>query len=224
MKILIAEDEQDTAQLLSAFFRGKGYDVVMVEDGISAVRAFRDEVPDLVLLDIRMPGLNGWEVLEKLRQEADIPVIVISALDTSADAVKGLGLGADDYLRKPFDLDELAARVDAVLRRIDVHHVPELTRAGPVVIDDRAKTVTVSGSPISLSPREYHLLKLLAGTPERVFNHQEIIKEVWPTENRADTSDVKQYIHLLRSKIEQDPSRPTLIQTVKGFGYKFSLG
>ncbi len=222
MKILIAEDEQDTAQLLFAFFRDKGYEVLTVADGLSAVQACHDEAPDLVLLDIRMPRLNGWGVLEKVRMGASIPIIVVSALDSAEDAVKGLGLGADDYLRKPFDLAELDARVDAVLRRVDHQCGSARMQVGPVLIDDRAKTVCINGVPINLSPREYHLLKLLAGTPERVFSHQEIIDAVWPLENRADTSDVKQYVHLLRSKIERDLSKPSLILTVKGFGYKFT--
>jgi len=222
MKILIAEDEEDTAQLLSVFFHGKGCEVLVVTDGLSAVQACQEETPDLILLDIRMPRLNGWSVLEKVRLNTSIPVIVISALDSAEDAVKGLALGADDYLRKPFDLAELDARVDAVLRRTHNHHETAQMRVGPVLIDDSAKTVSMDDKPISLSPREYHLLKLLAGTPERVFSHQEIIDAVWPAESRADTSDVKQYVHLLRSKIERDPSRPILIQTVKGFGYKLS--
>ncbi len=222
MRILIAEDEQDTSQLLSAFFQGKGDEVVTVSNGLDAVSAFKTEQPDLVLLDIRMPQLNGWEVLEQVRKEASVPVIILSALDSPADAVKGLGLGADDYLRKPFDLAELSARVEAVLRRTEGAAHSSVIKLGPLTIDDRSKTVTMDGEQVSLSPREYSLLSLLAAAPERVFNHQEIIKEVWPAENRADTSDVKQYIHLLRSKIERMPSNPEIIQTVKGFGYKLA--
>jgi DNA-binding response OmpR family regulator len=174
------------------------------------------------LLDIRLPKLNGWGVLEQVRRNAQVPVIVISALDSTEDAIRGLGLGADDYIRKPFDLGELDARVQAVMRRHAGSHVDDKVQAGPVTIDDVAKTVSLDGEAISLSPREYSLLKLLAASPGRVFSHQEIIQQVWPPGNRADTSDVKQYIHLLRSKIETKPGRPSLVKTVKGFGYKFA--
>ncbi len=221
MNILIAEDEQDTRELLVAFFRGKGHEVAAAADGESAVERFETETPDLVLLDIRMPKLNGWGVLEQLQRSAKVPVIVISALDSTEDAVRGLGLGADDYIRKPFDLSELDARVQAVMRRHDALGGNGILCAGPVEIDDQAKTVSLDGQQVSLSPREYSLLKLLAGDPGKVFSHQEIIERVWPPDNRADTSDVKQYIHLLRSKIESMPGRPALVKTVKGFGYKF---
>jgi two-component system OmpR family response regulator len=221
MKVLIAEDEQDTLELLSVFFRGKGHEVVGASDGLGTMELLEQESPDLVLLDIRMPRLNGWEVLEKVRRRRDTPVIIISALDRVDDAVRGLVLGADDYLRKPFDLSELEARVEAVLRRARSSEEGECIEVGPVQIDDRSKKVLLHGKEIKLSPREYHLLHLLVGSPGRVFGHQEIIEQVWPSENRADTSDVKQYIHLLRSKIEADSTDPRLIVTVKGFGYKF---
>ena len=223
MNVLIAEDEQDTRELLVAFFRGKGYGVAAATDGQAAVELLEDNAPDLVLLDIRMPRLNGWGVLEQLRQSPGVPVIVISALDSAEDAVKGLRLGADDYIRKPFDLSELDARVQAVMRRRNLPTANGTPRAGPVEIDDEAKTVRLDGRSVSLSPREYSLLKLLAGNPGKVFSHQEIIERVWPPDNRADTSDVKQYIHLLRLKIENKPGRPSLVKTVKGFGYKFSV-
>jgi DNA-binding response OmpR family regulator len=223
MKVLIAEDEQDTLELLSVFFKGKGHEVVGASDGVGTMDLLEQESPDLVLLDIRMPRLNGWEVLEKVRRRGDTPVIIISALDRVDDAVRGLVLGADDYLRKPFDLSELEARVEAVLRRSRLNEEEEeCIDVGPVRIDDRSKKVLLHGKEIKLSPREYHLLRLLVGSPGRVFGHQEIIEQVWPSENRADTSDVKQYIHLLRSKIETDSTDPRLIVTVKGFGYKFA--
>jgi DNA-binding response OmpR family regulator len=223
MNLLIADDEPDTLELLVAHFRAKGYEVAAARDGESAVRQFRLHKPDLVLLDVRMPQLNGWGVLEQVRRSANVPVILISALDSAEDAVKGFGLGADDYIRKPFDLRELDARVQAVMRRRGLPEEGSVVRAGPVEIDDDAKTVRLEGRIISLSPREYGLLKLLAETPGRVFSHQEIIERVWPPENRADTSDVKQYVHLLRSKVEHNPGRPALVKTVKGFGYKFVL-
>jgi DNA-binding response OmpR family regulator len=222
MKVLIAEDEQDTLQLLSVFFRGKGYEVVGASDGVSTMDLLEREAPDLVLLDICMPRLNGWDVLTKVRRGQKTPVIIISALDGVDDAVRGLLSGADDYLRKPFDLSELEARIEAVLRRArPVEEDIDYLEAGPIRIDDRAKIVLLYGEEVKLSPREYHLLQLFVASPGRVFAHQEIIEQVWPTENRADTSDVKQYIHLLRSKIEKDSADPQLIVTVKGFGYKF---
>lgn len=222
MQVLIAEDEHDTRELLAAFFRGKGCQVTTVTDGEDVVAQFQCKEPDLVLLDIRRPGTNGWAVLREVRRMASVPVIVVSSLSSAEDVVKGLGLGADDYLRKPFDLGELDARIQAVFRRRAPKRDGDQLRAGPVVIDDLAKVVRLSDRNVGLSPREYQLLKLLMGAPGRVFSHQEIIEQVWPPDSRADTSDVKQYVHLLRSKIESDPGRPALVQTVKGFGYKFS--
>jgi DNA-binding response OmpR family regulator len=223
MKILIVEDEPDTLRLLKVYLKAKNHQVFDANDGVKALELFKNNRPQLVLLDIMMPGLSGWRVLEAIRAESDVPVIMLTALDSMDDAVKGLDMGADDYLRKPFQLDELDARINAVLRRVQGSNKDHLLKVGPCCIDDRTKQVTFNDREVGLSPKEYELLKLLAEDPGRVFSNDQIIARLWPDSTRADHNDVKQYIHLLRNKIEQDPSRPCWIQTVKGFGYKLQV-
>jgi DNA-binding response OmpR family regulator len=221
MKVLIAEDESDTLQLLSLYFSSRGHDVLCATHGPQAWELFGSDSPDLVLLDIHMPGMSGWEIIERIRREGDTPIIVVSALDSPQHAVQGLDLGADDYLRKPFDLSELDSRVRAVMRRTASQPAAPAVRSGPIRIDDRAKQVWIAGQPVRLTPREYRLLKLLTDSPNTVFSQQQILDCVWSGNERADNMDVKQYVYLLRSKIEENPREPRLVQTVKGFGYQY---
>ncbi len=221
MKVLLVEDEADTRHLLNTYFSAQHHEVVETDNGLDAVRLFYESRPDLILLDVRMPKLDGWQVLEQIRKNSNIPILMITALDSGEDAVKGLKLGADDYLRKPFDLSELEARIRNVIRRAETPGRADLLQAGGVSMDDRSKEVMVDGRQVSLSPREYDLLKLLISDPDRVHSPEEIIQSVWPNKSNADATDVKQYIHLLRNKIETSQSDHRLIQTVKGFGYRF---
>ena len=223
MKILIVEDDLDTSRLLEVYFKAKHHTVVSARDGVKALELFTTKSPQMVLLDIRIPGLDGWHVLKAIRAQSSVPVLLLTALESPEDAVKGLELGADDYLRKPFQLDELEARIQAVLRRVHGENNQHKLQVGPCLIDDRAKRVSIHGKDVALSPKEYELFKLLAGDPGRVFSSDEIIVRLWPESTRADHNDVKQYVHLLRSKIEPAPAHPCLIRTVKGFGYKLDL-
>lgn len=223
MKILIVEDEPDTLRLLKVYFTAKSHEVMQARNGVEALELFASKLPHLVLLDIMMPGLSGWRVLEAIRAQSKVPVLLLTALDSPNDAVKGLEMGADDYLRKPFQLDELEARMKAVIRRAQVIKEHHVLQVGPCHIDDRTKKVTINGEQVALSPKEYELLKLLAGDPGRVFSNEQIIAKLWPDSNRADHNDVKQYIHLLRNKVERRPANPCWIQTVKGFGYKLEI-
>ena len=223
MKVLLVEDEADTRHLLNGYLTAQQHKVVETDNGLDAVRLFYETKPDLILLDVRLPTLDGWQVLEHIRKNSDIPILMITALDSGEDAVRGLKLGADDYLRKPFDLSELEARIQTVIRRSEKPTQTELLQAGEVSMDDRSKEVKINGHPVSLSPREYDLLKLLISEPNRVFSTDEIIQTVWPNKSNADATDVKQYIHLLRNKIESSSPDHRLIQTVKGFGYRFCL-
>ena len=223
MKILIVEDESDTSRLLEVYFKAKHHTVISARDGVEALELFAAESPQMVLLDICIPGLDGWHVLEAIRSQSPVPVLLLTALESPEDAVKGLELGADDYLRKPFQLDELEARIQAVLRRIHGEGNDHKLQVGPCFIDDRAKRVSIHGKDVALSPKEYELFKLLAEDPGRVFSSDEIIVRLWPGSTRADHNDVKQYVHLLRSKIEPAPAHPCFIRTVKGFGYKLDL-
>ncbi len=218
--VLIVEDEAEARLILSKYLGARGYRVVEAADGYEALAAFDRERPDAVLLDLMMPRLDGWEVLNAVRAQSAVPVLVITARDATDDVVKALKMGADDYITKPFKLREVEARLEAALRR----HRPDRARTkfvvGPLEIDDQRKTVTLGGRPIPLSPKEYELLKLLASEPGRVFSDREILERVWPEGSLASSTDVRRYIHLLRRKLERDPKRPELIVTVKGFGYK----
>ena len=221
MNILIADQEGDVRILLELFFTGRGHHVQCVDNGQKALEEVTNTSPDLVLLEIELPGKDGWQLIEAVRSLGDTPVIVMSALDEAAHVVRSLELGADDYLRKPFDLSELEARVRAVMRRYRKHRLYLVERSGPIHIDDLSKSVQVEGAEVNLSPREYNLLKLFVESPGAVLDHDSIIKQVWPKSDKAAPADVKQYIYLLRSKIEQNPGTPRFIHTVKGFGYKY---
>ena len=223
MKVLLVEDEADTRHLLTTYLTAQQHEVLEADNGLDAVHLFYESKPDLIQIDVRMPKLDGWQVLEQIRKHSSIPILMITALDSGEDAVKGLKLGADDYLRKPFDLSELEARIQSVIRRVEASSRAKILQAGGVSMDDRSKQVLVNGNSVSLSPREYDLLKLLLSEPNRVFSCEEIIRNVWPHKGNADATDVKQYIHLLRNKIESNPSEHRLIQTIKGFGYRFSV-
>jgi len=224
MKILVAEDEPGTRQLLSMFLEGKGHEVTAIGDGAAALEAVRRSPPDLLLLDIRMPVLDGWSVLEAVRSFApELPILMITALDASEDAVKGLQLGADDYLRKPFDLSELEARIESVLRRSRGFAEEGILHTGALRIDNRSKSVRLGDEELSLSPKEYLMLQLLASDPGRVFTGQEIINHVWGNGSRASKGDVKQYVHLLRKKLDRHDDQGVALRTISGFGYKLEI-
>jgi DNA-binding response OmpR family regulator len=223
VRLLIVEDEADARELLKVYFEAKGYDVISAGDGVEALERFKSATPDVVLLDIMLPRLDGWSVLEAIRARSRVPVIFLTARDSSDDVIKGLSLGGDDYLTKPFEPRELEARIQAVLRRTQEGVNKGELQMGALRIDDRAKLVTLKGQEVPLSPKEYELLKLLAAEPGRVFSDEEIITRLWPQGSHATSNDVKQYIHLLRSKLEEDPQHPRRVQTVKGFGYRITL-
>lgn len=219
MRILIADDDRDSREILKTYFEAKGHQIVLAGDGLEALKRFTDEQPDLVLLDIMMPKLDGWEVLHYIRTAGRTPVVMITAKDATDDIVKALSSGADDYIVKPLKLREVEARVLAVMRRVQP---PARWRVGELEIDDARKRVRLGEKEIALSPKEYELLKLLASQPGRVFSDGEIIRHVWPEGGLASATDVKRYIYLLRQKIEANPQHPTLILTVPGFGYKLA--
>ncbi len=223
MKVLVVEDDADIGEVLRFYFEAKGHQVLMARDGLEALARWREQEPDLMLLDVMLPKLDGWSVLEAVRAESQIPVILITALDDTDHVVKGLALGADDYLRKPFEVRELEARIQSIARRLEAGAGHPLTVCGPIRIDDRAKTVTVDGEPVALSPKEYELLRMLAQDPGRVFTNQEIIDTLWGSGQGATGADVKQCIYQLRHRIEPDPHTPRRIQNVKGFGYKLAV-
>ena len=219
MKILIVEDDEHARDVLESYLVAKDYTVTCAIDGVEALACFKSDPPDVVLLDITMPRLDGWEVLDVLRAKSSVPVIMVTARDTTDDVVKGLSGGVDDYIVKPFKLREVEARIQAVLRRVDSSELGKKVNVGALSIDDARKQVFVGEERIDLSPKEYELLKLLASKPGHVFSDGQIIRSVWPEGSLAAASDVKRYIHLLRQKIEPDPQKPVYVKTVRGFGY-----
>jgi len=218
MRILIIEDESDILEILRSFLTTQGYEVTATSSGTEGLRQFTEVEPDLVLLDVILPGKNGWEVLKEIRAQSDTPVIMLTALGRIDDKVKGLSQGADDYIKKPFDLEEMKARIEAVLRR----YKTQLKRVG-LSIDDARKQVWVRGETVSLSPKEYSLLKLLSSKPGKVFSSQEILAYLWPKSTYATSQDVQKYAYLLRKKLEEDPAHPKIVLTMRGFGYRLAV-
>lgn len=221
MRVLIVEDEAASLRLLTLYLESKGHVVIDACNGREALEKFKTTSPDIVLLDVRIPSPDGWAVLEAIRVRSKIPVIMLTALDSTEDAVKGLTLGADDYLRKPFQFTELEARINAVLRRVQEKDKPFLVlKAGSCWIDENIKTVILNGKIMPFSPKEYDLFKLLAKNPGHVISTPEILTQLWPSPTRADANDVKQYIYLIRNKIRDLAESSHCIETVKGFGYR----
>jgi len=221
--ILVCEDDARIAELLEESLRDSGYQVKLAGTLEEAKTLLVKWIPDLVLLDIILPESNeaGWDLLKWIRGRGPVPVILVSALSRADDRVRGLRAGADDFISKPFYLEEVVARVEAVLRRTQ----PAISGL-ELQIDDLRKQVSIEGRTVSLSPKEYQLLKLLASSPGRVFAAEEILGELWPpnpdTDEKtyADAQDVQKYVYLLRKKLEIDPQEPTLVITVRGFGYR----
>ena len=223
MNILVVEDDARSRELLVRYLSAKGHAVATAEDGSRALESVAASEPDLVLLDGNLPVMDGWAVLETLRKFSRVPVIMVTVRDATRDKLAGLGLGADDYITKPFDLRELEARIQAVMRRYQAQAASAgVIRAGEVVVDDERKEVTVRGKPVALSPREFEILRLLTSRPGKVFSSAEILAAAWPDREGATMEDVKKYIHMLRRKLERDPGKPRIIVTVRGFGYRLS--
>lgn len=221
-RVLIVDDDPALAEMLGIVLRGEGYAVTHCPDGASALGVFRDCKPDLVLLDVMLPGMNGVEVCRKIRGESVVPIIMLTARTDTLDVVAGLEAGADDYVNKPFKPAELVARVRARLRRGDTE--PETVTIGDLTIDLAAHSVMRNGTPISLTPLEFDLLLALARKPWQVFSREVLLEQVWGYRHAADTRLVNVHVQRLRSKVEKDPERPEIVLTVRGVGYKAGAG
>ncbi len=223
-KILVIDDEETTVQLITILLERRGYEVIKAyraEDGLR--KAYRSH-PDLVLLDIMMPEMDGWEVCRRLRELSDVPIIFLTARTEIRDVVKGLELGADDYIVKPYDNDELVARVRAHLRRAPSPVLAEemIFAGGDFRVNFLNRELRVRGQPVHLTPKEFNLLGVLVREAGRVITRSELVTEAWGPEY-ADTIDsLKLYIHYLRQKIEEDPQNPQYILTSRGVGYRFA--
>ena len=223
-KILVIDDEETTVQLISILLERRGYEVIKAyraEDGLR--KAYRTH-PDLVLLDIMMPEMDGWEVCRRLRELSDVPIIFLTARTEIRDVVKGLEMGADDYIVKPYDNDELVARVRAHLRRAPAPSISEelVFDGGEFRVNFLNREVRVHNRPIHLTPKEFNLLGVLVRNAGRVITRNELVTEAWGPEYADAIDSLKLYIHYLRQKIEQDPQRPQYILTSRGVGYRFA--
>jgi DNA-binding response OmpR family regulator len=220
--VLVVEDDRSIRCGLAMNFERKGMRVLTAADGEEGMRKALDMRPDLVILDIMLPGLNGLEILTEIRKrDAALPVLVLSARDTTDNKIEGLDLGADDYMTKPFELRELMARAEVMLRRRRKERTSEpAIRFGDVAIDPAARTVTVRGKPVGLSAKEFDLLCLLARSPGRPFTREIIIDRVWGWGFSGTERTVDNYILSLRQKLEADPEHPRHLKTVRQVGYK----
>lgn len=216
-RILVVEDDVALARVLRDNLAFQGFDVEWAADGDSAITAVRARAPDLILLDIMLPGKTGFELFGLLHQRSRIPVIILTARGQKADKLRGLSLGADDYVTKPFDLEELLARVQVVLRR--TRSTVERVAMGEVTVDFRTRTVKSGRRLIHLTNQELELLRYLAVRRERVVHRDELLREVWKYPDAPSTRSVDNAIARLRKKIEPNPARPVFIHTVHGDGY-----
>lgn len=219
-KILVVDDDMALAEMLTIVLRGEGFDPHVVGDGTQALTAVRELRPDLVLLDLMLPGMNGIDVCRVLRADSGVPIVMLTAKTDTVDVVLGLESGADDYIVKPFKPKELVARVRARLRRTE-EEPQELLSIADIVIDVPAHKVTRGGAQISLTPLEFDLLVALAPRkPRQVFTREVLLEQVWGYRHAADTRLVNVHVQRLRAKVEKDPENPEIVLTVRGVGYK----
>ena len=216
---MVVDDDQDLAEMLGIVLNGSGFEVDLVNNGDGVMDIFRANTPDLVLLDVMLPGIDGIEVCRRIRQESMVPIVMLTAKGDTHDVVLGLEAGADDYMVKPFNPSELVARLKVRLRRSNADPITSL-RIGDLAIDQVAHTIARDGKSIPLTRLEFDLLVALAKEPGRVFTREALLSEVWGYQHATDTRLVNVHIQRLRSKIEKDPDNPELILTVRGVGYK----
>jgi two-component system, OmpR family, response regulator RegX3 len=224
-KILVVEDEAALADALEYSLTAESFDVVVATDGEQALRLFDQQRPDLVLLDVMLPGLSGVEVCKRIRARSAVPIIMVTARDTEIDKVVGLELGADDYVTKPYSTRELVARIRAVLRRGLEHERMEVDsplEVQGVRVDAERYEVRVRGEPLQLPPKEFALLELLVRNAGRVLTREILIDRIWGSDYVGDTKTLDVHVKRLRGRLEEDPHDPRLIVTVRGVGYKFA--
>lgn len=222
--ILVVDDDVKTVELVKLYLTRDGYGVLTAYDGIEALRLARENHPDLMVLDLMLPDMDGLEVCRIIRQESDVPVIMLTAKSTDQDKLTGLGLGADDYVTKPFSPKELAARVQAVLRRLPRERGPEEIKSGELSMNFTIHEAWLAGKLLDLTSVEFKLLGVLAREPGRVFGRADLIEEALGYDFEGFDRTVDVHILNLRRKLETDPSHPRYIKTIYGVGYKFAGG
>jgi DNA-binding response OmpR family regulator len=220
--ILVADDKSSVRNLVRDYLESEGFRVVVASNGEEALYSARKEKPDLVLLDIMMPGMSGYEFLKTYRKERETPVILLTAKMEETDKVLGLELGADDYITKPFGMKELVARINAVLRRSEGKVLaPNILSDGDIRLDAESRSVTINGRPVNLTPSEFDILRLFMSSPGRVFSRSDILLQTQGSTYEGVERTVDVHIRNLRSKIEKVPSSPEYIETVFGVGYRY---
>jgi DNA-binding response OmpR family regulator len=218
--ILVVDDDNGLRELIRINLEQEGYGVIQAANGLQCVTAVREQRPDMVILDVMMPEMDGLEACGKVREFSQVPILMLTAKVQSEDVITGLDRGADDYLIKPFNMDELSARIRALLRRVPPAYRPLSAGDGQVTIDQQKREVRVRDEVVDLTPTEYHLLLILAEHAGRVVEHETLLRAVWGQEYTKDNDYLKVYIWHLRRKIELDPRNPKLLLTEWGVGYR----
>jgi DNA-binding response OmpR family regulator len=222
LRVLVVDDEPMVREVVTRYLEHDGFSVVAVEDGRAALKAVKASAPDLIILDIMLPEVDGLDVLTQLRLSGDVPVILLTARTTEADRILGLELGADDYVVKPFSPRELTARVRSVLRRSSASPAGKRLEFDGLTIDAATREVTVNGEVVSLTAREFDLLAFLAATPRQVFSRAQLLSQVWESSpDWQDPATVTVHVRRVRQKVERDPDQPRWVVTVRGVGYRF---
>ena len=219
-KILIVEDEANIRELLRLYLEREGYTVIEAENGVEGIKQWKSEKPDMLLLDVMMPVMDGWTVCKEIRAESDVPIIMLTAKGETADRVSGLEMGADDYIVKPLEMPEVIARVRAVFRRMAPDETPEKLSFDNLVIDKQAYDLVIKGKRVDAPPKEIELLYYLASSPHRVFTRAQLLDDVWGFDYFGDTRTVDVHVKRLREKLEGVSDKWEL-KTVWGVGYKF---
>lgn len=219
--LLVVDDEAGILRLMKLELSAQGFRVITASDGEAAITLAEEHRPDAILLDVMMPGISGIEVMRRLRERSNVPVLLVTAKDKDTDKVRGLELGADDYIVKPFNPDELGARVRAVLRRVLSQDVERVVKSGDVEIDLTRRLVKKAGEPVALTRTEWLLLQHLAANAGKVMLNTELLTKVWGPEYRDDLQYLRVWVSRLRAKLEETPSNPQVIRTLQGIGYLF---
>lgn len=219
--ILIIDDDPSLHNLLSQYLEQQNYQIIHADDGREGIRLLFEQRPNLIVLDVMMPNLDGWSTLERIREMSSLPVILLTAKDAEADKLKGFRLGGDDYVTKPFSFAELSARIEAVLKRADGNNRRSSTlQVGGLVVDPVHHLVSRDGQAIELTPTEFKLLEVFMRAPGQVFTQEQLVAKVWGDEYADEVGYIRRYIWHLRQKIEPEPNDPTYLHNERGIGYK----